>query len=96
MFRVLTIHGSLFVMCSLVPVMLHLLLLWCPQMLSVVLLMKLVVCSSVSLETRAFQQAWLLGANAGSVLPCLGGRTAEQIVHISLLAADRAHSQVAT
>ena len=99
MFRVLTIHGSLFVMCSLVPVMLYLLLLlllWCPQMLSVVLLMKLVVCSSVSLETRAFQQEWLLGANAGSVLPCLGGRTAEEIVHISLLAADGGHSQVAT
>ena len=67
MFRLLTIHGSLFVMCSLVRVMLYLLL-WCPQVFSVVVLMKLVVCSSVSLETRAFQQAWLLGANAASGL----------------------------
>ena len=58
--------------------------------------MKLVVCSSVSLETRAFQQAWLLGANAGSAIPCLGSRTAEEILHISLLAADCGHSQVAT
>ena len=48
-------------------------------MFSVVVLMKLVVCSRFSLETRAFQQAWLLGANARSVLPCLGGRTAEHI-----------------
>ena len=52
----------------------------CPQTSGLLVLMKLVVCSRSSLETRDFLPEWLLGASAVTVLPCTGGRTAEHAV----------------